>query len=75
MKKVTLILSYLFPFALFATSISNLQKAYPDFIQAVSATEIIWFDGTHMPLYDEKLDKTKQEKLYNPSLNTIKSAM
>lgn len=46
----------------------RLQEAYPDFIQSVSANEIIWFDGTSMPLTDGKTDKTQQEKLDDPSL-------
>jgi peptidoglycan L-alanyl-D-glutamate endopeptidase CwlK len=48
--------------------VSRLQKAYPEFIQAVTEDMVIWRDGTTMPIYDGKDSKNQQEKLDNPSL-------
>lgn len=46
----------------------NLKNAYPKFIQSVSDEEIIWCDGTRMPMHDGQTNKSKQEKLANPTL-------
>lgn len=46
----------------------RLKNAYPDFIQAITENEILWRDGTVMPINDGINNKTTQEKLDNPSL-------
>lgn len=48
--------------------LQHLQKAYPEQIKAVSTKEIIWQDGTHMPVVDDQPNKTNIEKLNSPSL-------
>lgn len=48
--------------------LSALKNAYPDLIQSVFDTEVIWRDGTRMPLHDDKPNKTPQEILNNPFL-------
>lgn len=48
--------------------VSVLQQIYPDTIIAIFDDHILWADGTVMPIYDGKKDKTTQEKLDNPSL-------
>lgn len=46
----------------------RLLRAYPDYIISVTKNSVIWFDGTRMPLYDGRRNKTAQEKLDHPAL-------
>lgn len=48
--------------------ILRLQKAYPDHIQLVTEKYILWMDGTKMPLFAGKKNKTEVEKFYQPAL-------
>lgn len=50
------------------SDISRLKTAYPDHIQSVNEANIIWRDGTPMPVCDNNLNKSQQEKLDNPCL-------
>jgi hypothetical protein len=44
------------------------QKAYPEYIQSISSQNMVWRDGTVMPVDDGRHDKTVQERLESPSL-------
>lgn len=46
----------------------NLKRAYPDFIEAAKGNEIIWKDGTRMPVRLFPAERTPAEKLENPDL-------
>lgn len=48
--------------------LQQLQTAYPDWIQSVTPQAITWIDGTTMPVNQDAVHKTPQEKLDNPSL-------
>lgn len=49
-------------------ALEKLKLSYPDHIQAVCISYLLWIDGTHMPLGNLDEDKTTAEKLANPSL-------
>lgn len=66
-KISVLIVSLLLSFNVYA-DVSRLVSAYPEQIQAVTEDEVIWKDGTRMPIYDGVQNKTQQEKIENPSL-------
>jgi peptidoglycan L-alanyl-D-glutamate endopeptidase CwlK len=46
----------------------RLKKAYPSQIQKITKQELIWADGSRMPLRDGNDHKSTQEKLDNPAL-------
>jgi peptidoglycan LD-endopeptidase CwlK len=48
--------------------VSCLQRAYPEHISTISSTELIWRDGSSLPMHDGKTGKSTQELLDNPSL-------
>ncbi len=50
------------------SDLERLQKAYPDYIQAISETYITWHDGTQMPVGDVKAFKTTAQKLNHAEL-------
>ncbi|BDV39290.1 M15 family metallopeptidase [Methylocystis bryophila] len=45
-----------------------LVRAYPDYLKTSDEKQIVWNDGTRMPLSDGKPDKSFDEKLKNASL-------
>lgn len=49
-------------------ALEKLKLSYPDHIQAVFASYILWTDGTKMPIGNFDNNKTTAEKLENPSL-------
>ncbi|MBA3660331.1 MAG: M15 family metallopeptidase [Gammaproteobacteria bacterium] len=48
--------------------ILNLQRVYSTYIQAIDAENILWRDGTKMPIGDSQPNKSSAEKLDHPSL-------
>lgn len=46
----------------------RLKKAYPELIQSITTKELIWRDGSVMPVDDNRHDKTVEERLMSPSL-------
>lgn len=51
------------------TSADIYLKAYPNYIDKITADSITWKDGSKMPLFDSSTaEKTLTEKLKNPSL-------
>ena len=54
--------------ALLIRNLLSFKKAYPEFIESVTDEEMIWRDGTKMPIDDKIPNKTQQETLDNPSL-------
>jgi hypothetical protein len=52
----------------FAASIDDLLRAYPDALAGVDGADLIWRDGTRMPLDDERPDKTADEQLRHGSI-------
>ena len=46
----------------FAASVDDLVRAYPDFLAGFDGTDLIWRDGTRMPVGDGRPDKTLEEQ-------------
>jgi D-alanyl-D-alanine carboxypeptidase-like protein len=51
-----------------AATIDDLLRAYPDALAAFHGNELIWRDGTTMPVSDGRLDKSTAEQLRNGSI-------
>ncbi len=49
------------------SAFESLQRAYPEHIREVSATEVIWIDGTRMPMHEQSY-ATARSVLENPTL-------
>jgi hypothetical protein len=56
--------------AAFAASIDDLLRAYPDALAGFDGVDLIWRDGTHMPVDDGKTipEKTIEEQLHHGSI-------
>ncbi len=52
-------------------NLDALVAAYPDFLASHDDTELVWKDGTRMPLFDEAANKTPTDILANPSIADI----
>ena len=46
-----------------AATIDDLLRAYPDALAGFHANELIWRDGTAMPVSDGRPEKTTEEQL------------
>lgn len=51
-----------------AASIDDLLRAYPDALAGFDGANLIWRDGTHMPVSDGRPDKSMEEQLRNGSI-------
>ena len=51
-----------------AASIDDLIRAYPDALAGVDGANLIWRDGTRMPVGDGRPDKSMEEQLRNGSI-------
>ena len=49
-------------------AIDALVTAYPDHLTGVEGNQLIWKDGTRMPVSDHRAGKTFEELLENPDL-------
>jgi hypothetical protein len=49
-------------------SVDDLVRAYPDFLAGFDGTNLIWRDGTRMPVTDGRPDKSLEEQLRNGSI-------
>ncbi len=56
------------PAASHAASVEDLLSAYPDALSATDGTNLIWRDGTRMPVSDGRPDKTLEQQLRNGSI-------
>jgi hypothetical protein len=54
--------------ACFAASIGDLLRAYPDALAGFDGANLIWRDGTLMPVGDRRPDKSIEEQLRNGSI-------
>jgi hypothetical protein len=52
----------------FAASVDDLLRAYPDSLARFDATNLIWRDGTRMPVSDGQPNKSMEEQLRNGSI-------
>jgi hypothetical protein len=52
----------------FAASMDDLVRAYPEALVGFDGTNLIWRDGTHMPVDDGRPDKSLEEQLRNGSI-------
>jgi len=52
----------------FAASMNDLVRAYPEFLSGVDGTNLIWRDGTRMPVSDGRPDKSFDEQLRSGSI-------
>jgi hypothetical protein len=51
-----------------AQATQNLVRAYPDFLRGIQGNELIWRDGTRMPVQLYPLSRTPAERLEQPDL-------
>jgi hypothetical protein len=51
-----------------AATIQDLLRAYPDALESTNGSEIIWRDGTKMPIDDNQPNKTPEQLLRNGSI-------
>ena len=49
-------------------ALDALVRAYPTFLASHDSRDLIWKDGTRMPVSDGRSDKSFDEKLSNPSI-------
>ncbi len=54
--------------AAYAASVDDLVRAYPDALAGFDGTNLIWRDGTHMPVDDGRPDKSPEEQLRHGSI-------
>jgi hypothetical protein len=52
----------------FAASVDDLIRAYPDALAGFDGTNLIWRDGTRMPVPDGRPDKSLEEQLRSGSI-------
>lgn len=52
----------------FAASMDDLLRAYPEALASVDGTDLIWRDGTRMPIDDGHPDKSLEEQLRRGSI-------
>ncbi len=51
-----------------AASVDDLVRAYPDFLTGFDGSNLIWRDGTRMPVSDGRPDKSPEERLRDGSI-------
>ncbi len=51
-----------------AATVEDLVRAYPDFLTGFDGVNLIWRDGTRMPVDDGRPDKSLEEQLRNGSI-------
>ena len=51
-----------------AATIDDLVRAYPDALAGFDGTDLVWRDGTTMPVADGRPDKSMEEQLRNGSI-------
>jgi hypothetical protein len=51
-----------------AASVDDLVRAYPDVLAGFDGTNLIWRDGTRMPVDDRRPNKSMEEQLRNGSI-------
>jgi D-alanyl-D-alanine carboxypeptidase len=54
-----------------SSDLNRLLKAYPDFLDRVEGNELVWKDGTRMPISDGKTGKSEDDLLDNPDLDDM----
>ena len=54
--------------------IATLLKAYPDFLDRIEGNELVWKDGTRMPIDDGKDAKTFEQMLDHPDIKDMFAA-
>jgi hypothetical protein len=52
----------------FAASMADLLRAYPDALASFDGTNLIWRDGTRMPVGDGQPEKSMEEQIRNGSI-------
>ena len=57
-----------FPVAAGAASVDDLVRAYPDFLTGFDGANLIWRDGTRMPVDDGRPNKSVDEQLRHGSI-------
>ena len=63
-----LVLLFGMPATSVAASVQDLLRAYPDALAGFDGTDLIWRDGTHMPVGDGQPDKSMEEQLQRGSI-------
>jgi hypothetical protein len=56
------------PHASTAASLDDLVRAYPDFLSRFDGSDLVWRDGTRMPVDDGRPDKSMKEQLRSGSI-------
>jgi hypothetical protein len=65
---ISLVAALLFTSPTVAASIQDLLRAYPDALMGFDGSDLIWRDGTRMPVADGRPDKSLQEQLRQGSI-------
>lgn len=68
MKALSLAAALLFASSATAATIQDLLHAYPDALAGFDGANLIWRDGTRMPIDDGRPDKTPNELLHQGSI-------
>jgi hypothetical protein len=54
-----------------ANDLERLLRAYPDFLSGIEGGELVWKDGTRMPLSDSKSGKSAKDLLDDPDIEDM----
>ena len=65
---ISLAAALLFGMPAVAASMQDLLRAYPDALTGFDGSELIWRDGTRMPVDDGRPDKSPEELLRQGSI-------